>query len=381
MKLRNRRGFLKSAVLGSAVAGVAATAPGRLFAQAMSADGKISAPLVDQLILRCVVDNRHGLFDTTAAPAGVGVERFRLAIGDDVKTSILSEWGLSLYMETTSKAPDAGHRYLLDFGLSSRTLVNNLKLLNIDPAQLNGLILSHGHMDHFGGLMGFLEQFGATLNPGTKLYAGGEDVFCRRYFSLPGGKVEPWGALDRRAIAKTGVDLVVAEQARVIDGNLMTSGVVPRTSFEKVAPNTAVKFGVEDGLGCDAGFAGHFNQQEMAGDLYLDQHWHEHAVCFNVKGKGLVVITSCGHGGLINNIQHLMDVTGVNKLHAVVGGFHLAPTKKNYVDQTVDALAALNPDVVIPMHCSGQNFIDAALTKMPQQVVLNSTGSRYTFGA
>lgn len=380
MGLTNRRTFLKSTLMSAAaIAGVAASGPGRVFAQAIAGPKTIDAPLVDKLTLRCVVDNRHDIFETTAAPAGVGVERFRLAIGEDVRKSLLSEWGLSLYMEAA--AGEAERRYLLDFGLNAKTLINNLELLKIDPARLHGLMLSHGHMDHFGGLMGFLQHYGTNLSQGLKLYAGGEDVFCRRYFRLPDGREQLWGALDRREIKKAGVDLVVSEQASVVDGQLMTSGVVPRTSFEKVAPNTAVAFGAKDDLGCDASVASHFTQQELSGELYLDQHWHEHAACFNVKGKGLVVITSCGHGGLINNIQHLMEVTGVGKLHAVVGGFHLAPTKQSYVDQTVDALAALHPDVVIPMHCSGQNFVNAVAAKMPQQVVLNSTGSRYTFGA
>ncbi len=155
---------------------------------------------------------------------------------------------------------------------------------------------------------------------------------------------------------------------------------VSRTSFEKVARNTVVRFEEKDGLGCEAGLANHFTQQELDGDVYYDQHWHEHAACYHVKGKGLVVITSCGHAGLINNIRHLMKVTGVKKLHAVAGGFHLAPTKLAYVDETVNALAVLDPDVVIPMHCSGKNFTDAVAARMPNRLVLNSTGSRYAFG-
>ncbi len=172
----------------------------------------------------------------------------------------------------------------------------------------------------------------------------------------------------------------MSEGPKVVDGQLLTSGVVPRTSFETVARNSVVRFDSKDGLGCDGAFANHFTQQELEGDVYLDQHWHEHAACYHVKGKGLVVIIACGHAGLINNIRHLMNVTGITKLHAIVGGFHLAPTKQDYVRQTVDALAALNPDVIIPMHCSGQKFTNAVAAKMPDRLVLNSTGSRYTFG-
>ena len=373
----DRRTFLRSAAAMTA-AGLAATGPGRFMARAADGTTPLDAPLVDRLTLRCVVNQRHDLFDSVAAPEGIKVERFRLALGKDVNKSLLSEWGLSLYLET--EAGGDQRRYLMDFGLNSRTLINNLELLRIDPGQPDGLILSHGHMDHYGGLMGFLGYYGAGLNKGLKLYTGGEDVFCQRFFQLPNGQNEPWGVLDRRRIESTGVDLILAPDPGVVDGQLITSGVVPRTSFEKVAPNTVVEFAYQNGQGGDPNLAHHFTQQELGGEVYLDQHWHEHAACYRVKGKGLVVITSCGHAGLINNIRHLKKVTGVDKLHAVVGGFHLAPTKQSYVNETVDALKALEPDVVIPMHCSGQNFINAVADKMPDQLVINSTGSRYTFG-
>jgi 7,8-dihydropterin-6-yl-methyl-4-(beta-D-ribofuranosyl)aminobenzene 5'-phosphate synthase len=377
MTTTDRRTFLRTV---AAVAGVAATGPGTFTALAAGVPEPttVDAPLVDSLSIRCVVENRHDIFESTAAPEGIGVERYRLAVGDDMNSSLLSEWGLSLYLET--EGGGGARRYLMDFGLNSRTLINNLQLLKIDPTQLDGLVLSHGHMDHFGGLIGFLNYYGPEFQSGLKLHTGGEDVFCQRFFAMPDGRKVPWGALDRGQIQRAGIDLVLADQPGVVDGQLLTSGYVPRTSFENVAPNTVVEFAEIDGLGCDANLANHFSQQELGGEVYLDQHWHEQAACYHVKGKGLVVITSCGHAGLINNIRHLMKVTGVDKVHAVVGGFHLAPTKQEYIDQTVDALVALNPDVVIPMHCTGQKFTDTAAQKLPGRIVLNSSGSRYTFG-
>ena len=76
-----------------------------------------------------------------------------------------------------------------------------------------------------------------------------------------------------------------------------------------------------------------------------------------------------------------MRVSGVTKLHAAIGGFHLAPAPKDYVAQEIAALKQLNPDVVIPMHCAGANFIAAAQVEMPDKLVLSSVGSRFTLGA
>src|SRR5207237_8666179 len=99
----------------------------------------------------------------------------------------------------------------------------------------------------------------------------------------------------------------------------------------------------------------------------------EHAPCCVVQGRGLVVISSCGHAGLINTIKTAQAVSGVEKLHAVLGGFHLGAAPPDYIDHTVAELKALGPDVVVPMHCTGRGFIAAALREMPDQVVLSNT--------
>jgi 7,8-dihydropterin-6-yl-methyl-4-(beta-D-ribofuranosyl)aminobenzene 5'-phosphate synthase len=112
-----------------------------------------------------------------------------------------------------------------------------------------------------------------------------------------------------------------------------------------------------------------------------DQHWDEHATCYVVQNRGLVVITSCGHAGFVNTVKTAMRVSGVDKLHAVVGGVHLAPAPKDYIAQAVAELKTLNPDLVVPMHCSGAGFIEAMRQQMPEKLVLSSVGSRFTFGA
>jgi 7,8-dihydropterin-6-yl-methyl-4-(beta-D-ribofuranosyl)aminobenzene 5'-phosphate synthase len=94
-----------------------------------------------------------------------------------------------------------------------------------------------------------------------------------------------------------------------------------------------------------------------------------------------VVITSCGHAGFVNTVRTAMRVSGVDKLHAVLGGVHLAPAPKDYVAHAVAELKQLDPDIVIPMHCSGANFIEAMRQQMPEKLVLSTVGSRFTFAA
>jgi 7,8-dihydropterin-6-yl-methyl-4-(beta-D-ribofuranosyl)aminobenzene 5'-phosphate synthase len=115
--------------------------------------------------------------------------------------------------------------------------------------------------------------------------------------------------------------------------------------------------------------------------LVPDDFQHEQATCFNVKGKGLVILTSCGHRGIVNSVRGAIKVSGISKVHAILGGFHLMPMPQEYVNSTVAALKEINPDYLIPMHCTGTTFYEVAKQELPGRVLLNSTGTRYTFGA
>ena len=117
------------------------------------------------------------------------------------------------------------------------------------------------------------------------------------------------------------------------------------------------------------------------GELVFDNFQGEHATVYYVRDRGLVVITSCGHAGVINSVRQAQKVTGIEKIHAIVGGFHLAPAPDEIVAKTVAAFKVINPDYVIPMHCTGLNTIVAVQREMPAALVMPSTGTRVIFGA
>jgi 7,8-dihydropterin-6-yl-methyl-4-(beta-D-ribofuranosyl)aminobenzene 5'-phosphate synthase len=123
-------------------------------------------------------------------------------------------------------------------------------------------------------------------------------------------------------------------------------------------------------------------QAEVApGELEPDLFWGEHATAYHIRDRGLVVISSCGHAGIINSIWQLQKATGIERVHAVVGGWHLAPAPDEIVARTVEALKALDPDYLIPMHCTGANTIAALQRELPDKLILPSTGTRIVFGA
>ena len=125
---------------------------------------------------------------------------------------------------------------------------------------------------------------------------------------------------------------------------------------------------MKDGLGCNAS---HYAPAELQGKIVPDEHLHEHATCFNVKDRGLVVISSCGHVGIVNSARQAQEVSGVQKVHALVGGFHLGPAPADYLNQVVDEIKKLDPDVIVPMHCSGDNFVRAVREKLPDKLLVS----------
>src|SRR5579871_2167362 len=346
----NRRDALKmSAGFAAAVTGFSCTE--------LAKAGPITVPTIDKLGVRVIVDGSSDIFNKPAEVAGVKSEPGRPS---DSLRALHSEWGLSLYLEP--QRGDLRRTLLLDFGFTPEAINGNMELLKADPTKVDALIMSHGHWDHLGGMMGFLDRHRKSMPADLSIYAGGEDNFCQRYNRTPGGDLADYGMLDRRDLAKRDVKVVLCETPTVIGDVAFTTGKIARKSIEKVLPQTLVEFKQKDGAGCNWS---HYLPAEMEGKIVPDEHIHEHATCFNLKDKGLIVISSCGHVGIVNSVRQAMEVSGIDKVHAIVGGFHLGPAPADYLTQVVAEIAKLNPDVVIPMHCSGLNFTQEAQRQMP----------------
>jgi len=337
--------------------------------------GKV--PEIDRVAVRVVVDSYQFAVAPSRKVSDVEIEHFGWGIGGGKPPgkTLISEFGLSMHVE--SRRGTETRNVLMDFGFTPDALVNNANLVGIDSAALDALALSHGHYDHFGGLAGFLMQNNGKLKAKLPIYIGGEEAFCSREWTAPPVRGD-FGALDRKALEDANVAVTYAEGPALIADHGFTTGHIGQTSFEKLLSPSAMKIGVDHGIGC---YADKLPEDERTKAVIPDQFRHEIAIAFNVRGRGLIVLTSCSHRGVINAIKQAQAVSGIKKVHAVIGGFHLAPYKEDYVRDTITALKDIDIDYVIPLHCTGEPFYEMAKTEIPNKLLRSYTGTRFVFAA
>lgn len=334
-------------------------------------------PEIDRVAVRVVVDSYQFAVAPSRKVADVEIEHFGWGIGGGKPPgkTLISEFGLSMHVE--SQRGTETRNVLMDFGFTPDALVNNSNLVGIDPAALDALVLSHGHYDHFGGLAGFLKQNNGKLKAKLPIYVGGEEAFCSREWMAPPVRGD-FGALDRKALENANVAVTYAEGPALVADHGFTTGHIGQASFEKLLSPSAMKIGVDHGIGC---YADKLPEDERTKAAIPDQFGHEIATAFNLRGRGLIVLTSCSHRGVINAIKQAQAASGINKVHAVIGGFHLAPYKEDYVRDTIAALKNIDIDYVIPLHCTGEPFYELAKTEMPNKLLRSYTGTRFIFAA
>ena len=334
-----------------------------------------TVPEVDALSVRVVVDSYQFAVAASKKMGSVDVQHFGWGLSKDKPPTrtLISEFGLSMHAE--SKRGGEKGNLLMDFGFTAEALNNNIHLLAIDPADLDALVLSHGHYDHFGGVVGFLQQNKGMLKAKLPLYIGGEECFCSREWigpPIPGN----FGALDRQALKEANLTVTYAEEPSLVAKHAFTTGQIPLRSAEKVLSPSKMKIGIEDGVGC---YPDKLPEDEQTKADIPDQFRHELATAYNLKGRGLIILTACSHRGVINTIKQAQAVSRVTKVHAIIGGFHLAPYADDYVRQTIAALKEMDVDYVIPLHCSGEVFYELAKSEIPTKLLRSCTGTRFVF--
>lgn len=316
---------------------------------------------VDAVTLTTLVDNNTDLLLTDQGPvhrysllsAAAGARLPTTVLDTDAYDVPLAENGFSMLV-TVSRA-GREHHLLFDAGMTPDGLCGNMRRLDLSPSDIELVVLSHGHTDHITGLDGFIRAVGPANVPLVVHPA----VFSKRRIAIPGLLEFEFPTLSRTALRESGVDVIERRQpSLLLDDSVLITGEVDRTSdFELGMP-------FHEAL-TDGGWT--------PDPLILD----DQALIVHVAGHGLVVLTGCGHAGIVNIVRYARRLTGIDRVAAVVGGFHLAsPASEPIIAPTVAALVDIGAEAVIPAHCTGWRAAQAIATAMPHAYIPSSVGSR-----
>jgi 7,8-dihydropterin-6-yl-methyl-4-(beta-D-ribofuranosyl)aminobenzene 5'-phosphate synthase len=321
---------------------------------------------VDSLTVTTLVDNVTDLLLADAGPAKR--PPFALATHGDVAARFLeggrtgdalrAEHGFSCLVAIEKAGRTT--RVLFDAGLTPDGLVENMRRLEIPAGEIDIVVLSHGHWDHTTGMHGLVKELG-TANVPVLIHP---EFWSRRRIALPGRDPLELPSTSRQALEGAGFEIVEQRQPSfLLDGSLLVTGEVDRTTeFEQGFPIHEA----------------HRDGRWQPDPLILD----DQALVLSVRGRGLVVLTGCGHSGIVNILRYVRTLTGEQRIHAVIGGFHLSgPLFEKIIAPTCDALAAFSPDHLVPAHCTGWRAVHAIAARFPDAFIPNSVGTRFELTA
>jgi 7,8-dihydropterin-6-yl-methyl-4-(beta-D-ribofuranosyl)aminobenzene 5'-phosphate synthase len=329
-----------------------------------SAVDPIALEPVDEIVITTLVDNVYdallaGGERTTRAPFSVGRAPAPQFLTGSTTVGLMAEHGFSALVSVRRGTTTT--MLLFDTGLSPDAMVTNASRLGADLSGIQAVVLSHGHFDHAGGLAGLAGRQGTRSLP----MVVHPKAWTRRRLAVPGREPEELPTLSKRALEAEGFAVIERrEPSLLVDGCVLITGEVDRTTeFEHGMP------------------ASH---QEWAGSAW--QHdplvIDDQALVAHVRGRGLVVLTGCGHAGAINIVRHAQRLTAVPALHALLGGLHLSgPAFDPTIGPTIDALAELTPGLVVAGHCTGWRAQHALASALPAAWVAGSSGSSFRLAA
>jgi 7,8-dihydropterin-6-yl-methyl-4-(beta-D-ribofuranosyl)aminobenzene 5'-phosphate synthase len=310
----------------------------------------------DRIEIITIIDNYSDHTLPMSESPSEMIKRAPLAVEGRIPSdTLLAEHGLCLLVRVFKD--DKRYSVLLDTGWSKIGVPHNMEMLGVETSEIEAVVISHGHMDHFGALPEVLES---VTHRGISVIIH-PDAFLPRALSLPTGARIKMPVLEESAIQKTGVDVVKTKTPHALASGLIFSlGEVERvTDFEKGMPGAIIE-----------------REGKFEPDLILD----DHGLVLNLKEKGLVIITGCAHSGIINTVKYAKKITGVDTVYAIIGGFHLTgPEFIPLTERTIHELEKINPSVIVPMHCTCWVAINWIATRFSTQFRLNSVGTTFSF--
>jgi len=304
-------------------------------------------PALSSVTVEVVVDNFFDVFE----PSKPGlVER---AVVGRLPKPLMAAHGLSFWLTLNQNGRTS--QILMDTANSPLPLFNNLEALGHQPGDAEALVVSHGHPDHYGGLVEYLNRRG----PGLPLYLH-EDSYFPKLLITPRGRVGPW-RLERSELVSRGAELHENRgPALVQDLALLTGTIEATTAYETPLPGP---------------------KRVVNGKEEADPFTDEQALVMNVKDQGLVIIGGCCHPGVVNMVKYAQKLTGVDKVAAILGGFHLTAGGEQLIKDTIQGLQELDPTVILAGHCTGFKALTQLALSFPDTFMVSCVGTKLMIGA
>ena len=240
----------------------------------------------------------------------------------------LGQHGISMLL--SAFRGDDKKNILMDVAQDPGALFENFKRMEISPAGIDGIVLTHCHFDHTRGVATVLAEIGKKDIP----LIAHPDIFRLNFINDPFLRHVGVMAGDTlQDIEASGAAPYLTKDALQIMPGLITTGEVERlTDFEEAGIDL---FTIKNGR------------------VVKDMMWDDISLVADVKDRGLVIVTGCSHAGIANITHHAKKITGTSKVHGIMGGFHLVDASDERIRKTILALKELDPDWIYAGHCTG----------------------------
>ena len=267
----------------------------------------------------------------------------------------IGEHGLG--MSVTVFDNEKSHLFLFDTGSIKQSIIGNIEALGVKYDEIEKIILSHGHFDHFGGLAAIIPK----LNKGSKIYLNAA-CFDQYHivFSTTGEKI-PTNELGPNLEKLRKEGKIKHRKLELLDRNVIYN-LANKNDIEIIETSEPIK--LHEGI-ITSGEIELFDKSEVSQGFYsekspqvLEEHTFrdEVSLYINIKEKGLVILTGCGHVGIINTIKHAQKITGIDKVYAIIGGFHKENLSLDEINSAVGFIERLDPKITCGVHCTGFEF-------------------------
>jgi len=300
-------------------------------------------PALQSVTVEILVDNFYDVFE----PSRPGIVE-RVPPGRLPKP-LLAAHGLAYLI--TLNHQGLLTRILMDAANDPLPLFNNLEALGHRPEEIDAVVLSHGHPDHYGGLLGFLAR---RSGPPPPVYLH-RDIFHPKLFLTPRGRVGPW-RLEMKQLQAAGVQIYQNQGPELILDQILLTGTVEATTlYEKGLP---------------------VFKRLLQGKEEPDPFTDEQALVAQVEGRGLVVIGGCCHPGIVNIVKYAEKLTGVDKVALILGGFHLTAGGDDLIQNTIQGLREIDPELIMAGHCTGFRALTQLAGAFPDNFMVSCVGTK-----